>query len=129
MRDPNDIIAEAAYPCIKLLADGEYHVSLARMYKIVSEEHKYQDLCRLMAAIGRHNPSGLLLIQADFNARCHAALETMSPIALADLNRELQDVPQSILERRDPSDRKKEILEAITGLYNELNKLHNLEVH
>ncbi len=127
MRDPNDIIAEAAYPCVKLLANNDYQVTLTRMYKIISEEHRYQELCRLVTAIGRHNPTGLLEIQAHFNSVCENALGAVPAFTIAQLNKELNDVPQAILEHRPIPEQKKEINQAIAALTARLKDLEQQE--
>ena len=114
MRDPNDIIAEAGYECVKALAQEEYHVSLQRMYKILSEEHHYPQLCRLATAIGRHNPIGLREIQADFNARCERALRSADTLTTtAQLHKEAAEAIQALMEGRPLTEQEKELRELI----------------
>lgn len=112
MRTPNDVIADAAYPCVKVLAAEEYHVSLSRMYEKLSAENPYPETCRLAAAIGRHNPDGLALIKADFNARCDAYLRPQT-VTDADFHREFYEAFQARLEGKPKEVEAKELRDLI----------------
>lgn len=122
MQDSSSVIVQAADGHVKDLA-RIYDVSLPRMYEILGRDNPYPKAIRLTLAIAEVNPVGLLLIRDDFVLRCQAAIGDIPPIALAKLNRELQDVPQSILDRHSLEKREREINEAILALYAELHQV------
>jgi hypothetical protein len=129
-KDTKDIVAEAATPCIKGLM-LELDVKTARMYEILSKDNPYPKLWRILRPLGRLNPTGLRLIQADFNARCAAILDVNpTPVSCAQIHQELSDVVQAHLSDKQPQEQRQELIEArsvIDQRLNELNTLSNEE--
>ena len=115
MRKPNDVIADAAYPCVKILAEQEYLVSLSQMYAKLAD-NQYLDVCRLVAAIGRYNPDGVRLIKADFDARCDHYLAPQT-VTDAEFHREFYQAFQAKLENKPDAEQAKELrdLMAVCG--------------
>jgi hypothetical protein len=109
--DSNDVVAEAATPCIKGLMI-ELDVKTARMYEMLSKDNPYPKLWRILRPLGRLNPDGLRLVQADFNARCEALLSQTSPVTGAQLHKELSEAVQSSLARLPVVEQRRELTEA-----------------
>lgn len=123
--DSNDVVAEAATPCIKRLMI-ELDVKTARIYEMLGKDNPYGKLWRILRPLGRLNPDGLRNVQADFNARCDALLaESAAPVSTAELHKELNEAIQAALANKPAEVQRKEITQAISILCKRMAELDN----
>jgi hypothetical protein len=124
--DSTDILANASEGFVKGLA-LEIDVKLARMYELLSKDNPYPKLWRILRPLGRINREGLRLVQADFNARCAAILDTdHDPVSPSQLHKELSEVVQVHLDQHTEAEQRKEIIEAIALLQHRLNQMNKI---
>ena len=125
MQNPNSVITKA-FEGLVLEVSSELAISDKRVYELLSRDNPYPKIWRLLNALGRIDTDRLRLVQADFNARCARILNTDSSKACSiNLHRETSEAIQSVLEKREKNQRKKEILEAMAELQKQLDLCDN----
>lgn len=124
--DSNDVVAEAATPCIKGLM-LELDVKTARMYEMLGKDNPYAKLWRILRPLGRLNPDGLRSVQADFNVRCQAIYADLPAAAVttSQMHKELNDVIQSRLDGLSAEAQRREIRQAVSILCKRMDELEN----
>lgn len=122
MQNPNDVTTQAFDGYVGEIAI-ELGITDKRVYELLGRDNHYPKLWRLLTPLGRIAPDRLGLVRADFNARCDRILNTNSePSTPATVHQQICEAMQAILDNAPPSERRKEIVEAIAELAKELNK-------
>lgn len=125
MMDSHSVISEVTAGHVKELA-SEYDVTISRMYEMLGEQCNYPKTKKLIRKIAKVNPEGVWLIKADIDAMFLDLLESAGEVSVAELHKESTEAVQAELEGKSPSDRARELREAIATMQRQLIHVETL---